>query len=126
MGKITVVNNISLDGVMQSPAAADEDTREGFTKGGWAIPYQDPVIAKKMGEMMANSTGSLLFGRRTYEHLFSVWAKQTNNPFSEHLNNVQKYVASTTLKELLPWQNSTLLNNDLQMRLTLLRSREKT
>jgi dihydrofolate reductase len=114
MGKITVINNITLDGIMQAPAAPDEDTRGGFAHGGWAVQYQDSVIAGKMGEMMARgiSNGSMLLGRRTYEHLFSVWAKQTNNPFSEHLNTVQKYVASTTLKEPLPWQNSILLKGD--------------
>ncbi len=60
MGKITVVNNVSLDGVMQAPARPDEDTRGGFTHGGWAIPYQDSIIAKKMGEMMASGNGSLI------------------------------------------------------------------
>jgi dihydrofolate reductase len=112
MGKITVVNNVTLDGVMQAPARPDEDTRGGFTHGGWAMPYQDAVLAKKMGEMMASGNGSLLLGRRTYEDFFSVWPKRTNNPFTEHLNKVQKYVASTTLKEPLPWQNSVLLNGD--------------
>ncbi|MEJ2305551.1 MAG: hypothetical protein P8Y14_28865 [Anaerolineales bacterium] len=43
MGKITVVNNVTLDGVMQAPARPDEDTRGGFAHGGWAIPYQDPA-----------------------------------------------------------------------------------
>jgi hypothetical protein len=49
MSKITVVNNITLDGVMQAPACPDEDPRGGFTHGGWGIPYQDSVIAQKMG-----------------------------------------------------------------------------
>jgi hypothetical protein len=49
MGKITVVNNVTLDGVMQAPARPDEDTRGGFAHGGWAIPYQDSVLARKMG-----------------------------------------------------------------------------
>jgi len=112
MGKITVVNNITLDGVMQAPARPDEDTRGRFAHGGWAIPYQDSVMASKMGEMMASGEGSLLLGRRTYENFYSVWPKRTDNPFTEHLNNVQKYVASTTLKQPLPWQNSTLLHGD--------------
>ena len=112
MGKITVVNNVTLDGVMQAPARPDEDTREGFLYGGWAIPYQDSVIARKMGEMMASGDGSLLLGRRTYEDFFSVWPKRADNPFTEHLNKVRKYVASTTLKEPLPWQNSTLLDGE--------------
>ena len=112
MGKITVVNNITLDGVMQAPARPDEDTRGGFTHGGWAGPYQDSVIAQKMGEMMARGEGSLLLGRRTYEDFYSVWPKRTDNPYTEHLNKVQKYVASTTLKEPLPWQNSILLKGN--------------
>lgn len=112
MGKITVINNVTLDGVMQGPARPDEDTRGGFTHGGWAIPYQDSVLAKKMGEMMASGNGSLLLGKRTYEDFYSVWPKRTDNPITQHLNQVQKYVASTTLKEPLPWQNSVLLGGD--------------
>lgn len=112
MGQIKVINNITLDGVMQAPGGADEDTRGGFTYGGWTAPYQDAIIAKKMGGMMAGGNGSLLLGRRTYEQFYSFWPKQVNNPFTEHLNKVRKYVASTTLKEPLPWQNSVLLNGD--------------
>jgi len=112
VGKITVINNVTLDGVMQGPARPDEDTRGGFTHGGWAIPYQDSVLAKKMGEMMASGNGSLLLGKRTYEDFYSVWPKRTDNPITQHLNQVQKYVASTTLKEPLPWQNSVLLGGD--------------
>lgn len=113
MGKIKVINNVTLDGVMQAPARADEDTREGFTFGGWGIPYQDAAIGKKLGEMMMNSEGALLFGRRTYEDLFSFWPKQTNNPYTEHLNKARKYVVSTTLTEPLTWQNSNLINGDV-------------
>ncbi len=112
MGKVTVINNITLDGVMQAPARPDEDTRGGFKHGGWGIPYQDSVIAAKMGEIMASSRGSLLFGRRTYLDLHSVWAKATKNPFTPVLNSTRKYVASTTLEEPLVWENSTLLAGD--------------
>jgi dihydrofolate reductase len=124
MGKITIVNNITLDGVMQAPARPDEDPRGGFTHGGWAIPYQDSVIAQKMGAMMGSAQGSLLLGRRTYEDLFSVWPKRTDNPFTEHLNKVQKYVASRTLKEPLPWQNSNLLNGDAADAVAALKQKE--
>ncbi len=121
MGKITVVNNVTLDGVMQAPARPDEDTRGGFTLGGWAIPYQDSIMAKKMGEMMASANGSLLLGRRTYEDFFSVWPKRANNPYTEVLNKRTKYVASTTLKEPLPWQNSVLLKGDAADAVTALK-----
>ena len=58
------------------------------------------------------TSGALLLGRRTYEDFYRVWPNRSDNPFSEVLNNSQKYVASTTLKEPLPWINSTLLKGD--------------
>jgi len=114
MARLVVLNSVTLDGVMQAPARADEDTRGGFTHGGWAIPYNDAVMAQVMGEGMAQSAGgSLLFGRRTYMDFYNVWPNRTNNPFTPVLNATQKYVASTTLEEPLPWSNSTLLKGDV-------------
>ena len=111
MRRVVVNTSLSLDGVMQAPRRPDEDLRGGFTRGGWTLPYADPVMARVMGEGMANS-GPLLFGRRTYQDFYSVWPKRTGNPITEVLNNSQKYVASTTLEEPLPWANSTLLTGD--------------
>jgi len=112
MGRIMVVNNVTLDGVMQAPARPDEDPRDGFQHGGWGLPYNDSVKGKVMAEGMAKSRGALLFGRRTYEDFFKVWPGRTDNPFTEVLDNTHKYVASKTLKEPLPWKNSTLLGGD--------------
>jgi dihydrofolate reductase len=56
--------------------------------------------------------GAILLGRRTYEDFFSSWPSQPDNPFTVVLNESQKYVASTTLREPLPWNNSTLLPGD--------------
>jgi len=111
MRRIIVFNSLSLDGVMQAPGRPDEDRRGGFEHGGWALPYSDPAMGKAAGESMATA-GGLLFGRRTYEDFYKVWPNRTDNPFTEVLNNTQKYVASTTLKEPLPWRNSTLLKGD--------------
>lgn len=63
------------------------------------------------GEAMAN-VGGLLLGRRTYENFYAVWPKRTDSPYSAFMDNMQKYVASRTLKEPLPWKNSTLLEGD--------------
>jgi dihydrofolate reductase len=111
MRKITVVNGVTLDGVMQAPARPDEDTRGGFKYGGWAVPYSNAVMASVMGSGMYQG-GALLFGRRTYEDLYSVWPNREDNPYTPVLNNSQKYVVSTTLQEPLPWSNSTLLKGD--------------
>lgn len=122
MGKIVVFNSVTLDGVMQAPGRADEDTRGGFPHGGWATPYADQTLGKAVGESMA-TTGGLLFGRRTYEDFYKVWPNRTdNNPFTEVLNNMQKYVASTTLKEPLPWMNSTLLKGHVPDAVAALKS----
>src|SRR5437868_15210216 len=109
--RVVVVENLTLDRVMQAPGRADEDVRGGFQHGGWGLPYYDPVAPRVMGERMQGE-GALLLGRRTYLDLADVWPKRTNNPFTERLNNSQKYVASRTLKEPLPWMNSTLLEGD--------------
>jgi dihydrofolate reductase len=111
MSKVVVTNSLTLDGVMQAPGRPDEDLRDGFDHGGWALPYNDEVMGQVMGAGMTQ-TGALLLGRRTYEDFASVWPGRKDNPFSEMLDNVQKYVASATLAEPLPWKNSTLLAGD--------------
>ena len=122
MSRVVVVNNVTLDGVMQSPARPDEDRRGGFDRGGWALPYNDAVMAERMGQGMAQG-GSLLLGRRTYEDFYRVWPSRTGNPYTEVLNNTQKYVASATLTEPLPWANSTLLAGDAMEAVAKLRER---
>jgi dihydrofolate reductase len=109
MGKVIVFVNLTLDGVMQAPARPDEDTRGDFKYGGWAAPY---AAMPSAGEVMANN-GALLLGRRTYMDFYSVWPKRTESPYSAYMDNIQKYVASRTLKEPLPWKNSTLLKEDV-------------
>jgi dihydrofolate reductase len=109
--RVVVTEHLTLDGVMQAPGSPDEDTRGGFRHGGWAMPNNDEVMARVLGEGMAKG-GPLLFGRRTYEGFYGYWPHQQDNPFTEVLNNVQKYVASTTLTEPLSWGNSTLLEGD--------------
>lgn len=117
MGRIVVMNHVTLDGVMQGPGRPDEDTRGGFSHGGWASRSAMPgdAAGKAMGERMAAGGGlaGWLFGRRTYEDLLSYWNQQPDSPFGPLLNNAPKYVASTTLTDPLPWPNSTLLRGDI-------------
>jgi dihydrofolate reductase len=110
MRKVVVIEHVTLDGVMQAPGRPDEDTRGGFEHGGWAQERADEVMRRKMGERMQG--GPLLLGRRTYEDFFSFWPQQRDNPYTEALDNAEKYVASTSLQEPLPWKNSTLLDGD--------------
>jgi dihydrofolate reductase len=112
MSRILVHVSLTLDGVMQAPGRPDEDVRDGFPFGGWAQPYADPEMGKSIGQG-ANRPAGMLFGRRTYMDFYSVWPNRTDgNPFTPALNNSQKFVVSNTLREPLPWQNSTLLSGD--------------
>ncbi len=117
MSRIVVFTNLTLDGVMQGPGRPDEDPRGGFEHGGWATPY---AAMAQAGETMANAE-ALLFGRRTYEDFYSVWPSRQESPFTPWLNNVQKYVASTTLRQPLPWINSALLKGDAAEAVAILR-----
>ena len=113
MGRVVAFTSLTLDGVMQAPARPDEDARGGFKHGGWAVAYADSVMGS-VSAQSGSSAGALLFGRRTYEDFYAVWPKRTDdNPFTGVLNNTPKYVASTTLKEPLPWMNSTLLKGEM-------------
>ena len=111
MRKVIVINNVTLDGVMQAPARPDEDARDGFAHGGWASAYDDPDKHRIMAEGRSRPT-ELLLGRRTYLDFFKVWPPRKDNPYTQVLNNTQKYVASRTHQGPLPWQNSTLLQGD--------------
>jgi dihydrofolate reductase len=123
MSKIIVFNSLTLDGVMQAPARPDEDVRSDFPYGGWATPYSDPEMGRAAAESGANA-GGLLLGRRTYEDFFQVWPNRTDNPYTEVLNNSQKYVASRTLKEPLPWMNSTLLKGSVPEAVAALKAQQ--
>src|SRR5437764_1234168 len=83
MGKVIVMNWVTLDGVMQGPGRPDEDTRDGFARGGWGIPFGDEASVAKMGERMGGDR-AWLFGRRTYEQLLASWNAR-NGPFKDAL-----------------------------------------
>jgi dihydrofolate reductase len=112
MGSITVTMNVTLDGVVQGPARADEDTRGGFTLGGWGQGYYDDVAMREMGADMSRP-GDMLLGRRTWLDFAKVWGRATDgNPFSTHMNATTKYVVSRTLEDVEAWQNSVLLRGE--------------
>ncbi|HMB17927.1 MAG TPA: dihydrofolate reductase family protein [Gaiellaceae bacterium] len=114
MRKVIVNEFMSLDGVVQAPGGAEEDTSGGFKHGGWHMPYMDEVAQKEVLEGI-NEAGGFLLGRRTYEIFAAYWpnAPEEEQVVAEPLNTKPKYVASTTLSEPLEWQNSTVLQGDI-------------
>ena len=115
--KLTTATNISVDGVMQGLGGPDEDRRDGFERGGWALPLFDSEAEAFLAEVYQRAD-AFLFGRRTYEIFADSWgtgswgADQGDNAISAALNTRPKYVASTTLTDP-QWADTTVLSGDV-------------
>ena len=112
MREIIVAEFITLDGVIQAPGGKDEDTDGGFTHGAWTLPYWHDDIGKHFLDTMSTADAVLL-GRKTWQIHGGAFEPMTGNPFADALNNVQKYVVSTTLKSASAWRNSTLISDNV-------------
>jgi dihydrofolate reductase len=109
---VTVTMWVALDGVVQGLGRPDEDTRGGFTHGGWGPRYNDEVMGREMAAAMARP-GDMLFGRRTWQDFITAWGRRTDgNPVTTRMNAATKYVVSRTLEDAGAWQNSVLLRGD--------------
>ncbi len=106
--RIVISEFISLDGVVQAPGGAEEDTDGGFDHGGWSHPFFDAqVVGGFFSEAMANAE-ALLFGRRTWQTMAAAWPDRAGDPFADHMNSIPKYVVTSTLTdEQLTWNNTT-------------------
>src|SRR3954470_3356359 len=116
---------ISLDGVVQSPGGAEEDTEGGFRHGGWSMPFFDAdAMGPVLGEVMAR-TEALLFGRRTWEVMAGAWPERAGDPFADSMNAIPKYVASRTLSDDdMTWNSTLLSRDDAVADITALRARD--
>ena len=99
MRKIRIIEHISLDGVIQSPGARDEDG--DYAHGGWAMPYSDEATREAVATAQGKSF-DLLLGRRTYDIFTRYWPKVVNDPVADSLNAATKYVA-THRPDSLQW-----------------------
>ena len=112
MRTLGVVNFVTLDGVIQSPASPDEDRSGGFEYGGWANEFVGEEWGKDAAEGMSE-TDALLFGRKTYQKMEAHWPNEPDSdPIARMMNRSQKYVVSRTLDEVT-WENSHLINGDV-------------
>jgi dihydrofolate reductase len=121
--RIVISEFISLDGVVQAPGGAEEDTDGGFRHGGWSMRFFDPEV---MGAAIGESSGrteALLQGRRTWQVMAAAWPERAGDPFADWMNSIQKYVVSDTLSDAdLTWRPTTLIRGaDLVKRVSELR-----
>ncbi len=111
--KTLITEFISLDGVVQAPGGASEDTDGGFRHGGWSMKYFDPVVMGGMYTELAAQSDAVLQGRRTYQVSAAAWPSRSGDPFTDWINSVQKYVVSNTLTESdATWNPTTIIRGD--------------
>jgi dihydrofolate reductase len=113
MRKIIANELMSLDGVIQS-SGSDDDPTGGFRHGGWHLPYFDEISMRWVVEGY-QAAGGFLFGRRTYELLAGHWpnARDDQQGVARPLNELPKYVATTTLSDPLDWENARVLRGSV-------------
>jgi dihydrofolate reductase len=112
MRALSLIEFVTLDGVMQSFGSPDEDRDGGFEHGGWGASYADRSMFEASAASLQDDT-AYLFGRRTYQKTQVGWSNQPDeNPMAAHLNRQPKYVATRTLTEA-SWNNTRILDGDL-------------
>jgi dihydrofolate reductase len=108
--RIVISEFISLDGVVQAPGGAEEDTDGGFPHGGWSAPYFDIEV---MGQAIDDATQraeAVLQGRRTFQVMAAAWPQRAGDPYADWINSAQKYVVSDTLSDDdITWQPTTII-----------------
>lgn len=112
MRELIVAEFITLDGVIQAPGGADEDTEGGFTHGGWTLPFWHDDIGTHFDQAMSQAD-TFLLGRKTWQIHGGAFEPMAGDPFVDALNNMRKYVVSTTLKSASAWRNSTLISDNV-------------
>jgi dihydrofolate reductase len=112
--KLTTMTQVSVDGVMQgNGGTSDEDRRNGFERGGWAIGKADDETRTFINQTYQGAD-AFLFGRRTYEIFAAGWGAMDrgSHPIADALNTKPKYLATTTITDP-QWANTTVLSGDL-------------
>lgn len=117
--KLVVQEFLTLDGVSQGPGSPDEDTSDGFKRGGWFVPYLDEEFDRLVGTWLGEAD-ALLLGRRTYQNFARDWPRMTDHPFAATMNGLPKYVASHTLAKA-EWNPTTILSGDVPAQVTELK-----
>ncbi len=113
MRELIVAEFITLDGVIQAPGGANEDTEGGFQHGGWTRPYWHDDIGAHFFQAMTQAD-ALLLGRKTWQiHGGAFEPMPAGDPFGDVMNGIAKYVVSTTLKSASAWRNSTLISGNV-------------
>ena len=105
---VVVIQFVTLDGFVTDP-----DGTEGTPGGGWAFRHGREEVENDKFRLGATlDEGTLLLGRRTWQHFAELWPSR-DDAFSRRMNAVPKLVASHTLTDVSAWAPSTLVKGDV-------------
>jgi dihydrofolate reductase len=108
---------VSLDGVMQGPGGAAEDTSGGFKRGGWLVPFADQDMGRIVEQDWVRKADAFLLGRTTYQLMYPYWSAVTDpqNRVATALNTLPKFVVSKSMTDAAPdWRDTTtVLSGDV-------------
>ena len=118
MRKLIITTFITLDGVVEAPGG-----EEGHPHTGWSAEFMsDEYLNYKLDEL--SNTGAILLGRKTYDQFAEAWpGREDEMGFSEKMNSLPKYVASTTL-ENPEWNNTTVIKDNIVEELLKLKEQD--
>ncbi len=121
--KLVLMEFLTLDGICQGPGAPDEDTSDGFTRGGWFVPFIEQSFMQTVTGWVGQAD-AFLFGRRTYEGFARDWPKMDdpNDPIAGKMNGLPKYIATNSLKSA-SWGPATILSGDIAAQVAELKQR---
>lgn len=119
--RIVITEFISLDGVVQAPGGADEDTDGGFANGGWSHPFFDDTVGAAWDDALKGAE-ALLFGRRTWQTMAAAWPARAGDPFADRMNAIPKHAVTSTLADAdMTWNTTRIPGDDAIARIRELR-----
>ena len=120
MRNLTVLEHISIDGVIQAPGGPEEDPSGGFAYGGWISPYSDEILGTALRKQMSMPF-DLLLGRKTFDIWEPFWPQHADE--WPGVNTATKYVASNT-RTSSKWQPSVFLNGDIAEKVAKIKAQQ--
>ncbi len=96
---------VSLDGVMQAPGGED------FKYKGWSFEFDRGDEGNQFKFQEVVDAEAQLIGRVTYGSFAGAWP-QRDGEFADRMNEMPKYVFSSTLKDP-EWNNTTVISGDV-------------
>lgn len=124
MRELTILTFQSLDGVMQGVTSPGEDPSNGFTQGGWAMPYWAEVMEQVVEEAQSVPY-DILLGRTTYDMFAASWPNRSDDsPGVKFMNSAKKLVVTSSSTNNIDWNNTERVTGDVGAEISKLKTQD--